>query len=66
MIEVEIMDDDAEPRHFSEAIIELRRKAVMQEKGNATLQVKTHLDDMVIISRGIHLKRDTQSLNGYK
>lgn len=46
--EVEVMDDDAEPRHFSEGILELRRKTVMQEKGNATFKVKTHVDDMVI------------------
>lgn len=47
MIEVEIMDDDSEPREFSEAIRELRKKVVLQEKGNVTLNVKTHLDDMV-------------------
>lgn len=47
MIEVEIMDDGGEPREFSEIIRELRRRVVMQEKGNITLNVKTHLDDMV-------------------
>lgn len=41
------MDDDAEPRNFAEAMLELRRKTVMQEKGNVTFKVKTHLDDMV-------------------
>lgn len=48
MIEVEIMDDGGEPREFSETIRELRRRVVMQEKGNITLNVKTHLDDMVV------------------
>lgn len=47
MIEVEVMDDDADPRNFSDAIKELRRKVVMQESGNITLKVKSHVDDMV-------------------
>lgn len=47
MVEVEIMDDGSEPREFSDAIRELRRKVVLQEKGNVSLNVKTHLDDMV-------------------
>lgn len=41
------MDDDAEPRDFSPEILDLRRRIVMQETGNATLKVKSHLDDMV-------------------
>lgn len=49
MVEVEIMDDANEPREFSDAIRELRRKVVMQEKGNITLNVKSHLDDMVTL-----------------
>lgn len=47
MIEVEIMDDDAEPREFADVMREFRKRVVMQEKGNLTLRVKTHLDDMV-------------------
>ncbi|RZB94401.1 voltage-dependent calcium channel subunit alpha-2/delta-3-like, partial [Asbolus verrucosus] len=45
--EIEIMDDDAEPREFSDEIRELRKRIVMLQKGNVTLKVKTHIDDMV-------------------
>lgn len=47
MIEIELMDDACEPREFSETMREFRRRVVMQEKGNLTLTVKSHLDDMV-------------------
>lgn len=48
MIEIEIMDDDAEPRQFSDEVRFFREKCVMQEEGNITLKVKTHLDEMVL------------------
>ncbi|XP_019871857.2 voltage-dependent calcium channel subunit alpha-2/delta-3 isoform X2 [Aethina tumida] len=44
--EVEVMDDDNHPREFSDEIRELRNNIVMQKKGNVTLRVKTHVDDM--------------------
>ncbi|KAF5291746.1 hypothetical protein FQA39_LY14234 [Lamprigera yunnana] len=46
MLEVEVMDDDAEPRNFNESLIELRKNVVMQSKGHVMLRVKTHLDDL--------------------
>lgn len=46
--EVEVMDDDNHPREFSDEIRELRNNIVMQKKGNVTLRVKTHVDDMVL------------------
>lgn len=47
-MEVEVMDDENEPRNFSQEVIDLRYKIVMQEKGNITMNVKGHFDDMVI------------------
>ncbi|XP_063927226.1 voltage-dependent calcium channel subunit alpha-2/delta-3-like isoform X3 [Zophobas morio] len=46
MIEVEVLDDGSEPRHFADEILEFRRRVVMQETGDITLEVKRHLDDM--------------------
>lgn len=46
--EIEIMDDDTDPRQFSPEILEFRKRVVMQKKGNLTLRVKTHMDDMVL------------------
>ncbi|XP_031332073.1 voltage-dependent calcium channel subunit alpha-2/delta-3 isoform X2 [Photinus pyralis] len=46
LLEVEVMDDDSEPRDFNESIIELRRNVVMQSRGHVMLKVKTHLDDL--------------------
>lgn len=46
-MEVEILDDDSEPRRFNEEIQELRKRIIMQKKGNITLKVKSHLDDIV-------------------
>ncbi|XP_068900722.1 voltage-dependent calcium channel subunit alpha-2/delta-3 isoform X2 [Tenebrio molitor] len=46
MIEVEILDDDAEPRRFSEDVLEFRRRVVMQESGEIKLSVKSHMDEM--------------------
>ncbi|KAJ8956284.1 hypothetical protein NQ318_015020, partial [Aromia moschata] len=46
MIEIEVLDDDSEPREFSDEVREFRRRVVFQEKGNATFKIKTHLDDM--------------------
>ncbi|ERL90828.1 hypothetical protein D910_08174 [Dendroctonus ponderosae] len=45
-MEVEILDDDSEPRRFNEEIRDLRKKIIMQKKGNITLRVKSHLDDI--------------------
>ncbi|ENN73258.1 hypothetical protein YQE_10154, partial [Dendroctonus ponderosae] len=45
-MEVEILDDDSEPRRFNEEIQDLRKKIIMQKKGNITLRVKSHLDDI--------------------
>ncbi|KAL3271275.1 hypothetical protein HHI36_021766 [Cryptolaemus montrouzieri] len=46
LTEIEILDDDADPRMWSEEMKEFRRKVVMQKKGNKTFAVKSHLDDM--------------------
>ncbi|XP_064214426.1 voltage-dependent calcium channel subunit alpha-2/delta-3 isoform X3 [Tribolium castaneum] len=46
MTEVEVMNDDSDPRSFSDQILEFRRRVVMQEKGDITLQVKSHIDEM--------------------
>ncbi|KAF7266188.1 hypothetical protein GWI33_020469 [Rhynchophorus ferrugineus] len=53
MMELEILDDDTEPRKFSDEMKEFRLKVIMQEKGNITLRVKSHLDDMkrIVISK---------------
>ncbi|XP_066251925.1 voltage-dependent calcium channel subunit alpha-2/delta-3 isoform X2 [Euwallacea similis] len=45
-MEVEVMDDDNEPRSFSNDVRDLRHQIIMQIKGNITLKVKTHLDGM--------------------
>lgn len=45
--EIEIMDDDSDPREFSEEIKELRRNIIMQNTGKTILNVKVHLDNMV-------------------
>lgn len=47
MIEVEILDDENEPREFDEVVKEFRKKVIMQETGNITLKIKSHVDDMV-------------------
>lgn len=47
MLEVEVMDDDTEPRDFNDSIVDLRKNIVMQSKGHVMLRVKTHLDDLV-------------------
>ncbi|XP_072375649.1 voltage-dependent calcium channel subunit alpha-2/delta-3-like isoform X2 [Diabrotica undecimpunctata] len=46
MIEIEIIDDDSDARNFSDKIRDFRRHVVMQNTGNITLDVKSHLDDM--------------------
>ncbi|VEN45103.1 unnamed protein product [Callosobruchus maculatus] len=46
VIEIEIPDDETEPRNFSDAIKEFRRKIVFHNRGNATFRIKSHLDDM--------------------
>ncbi|KRT86813.1 hypothetical protein AMK59_2594, partial [Oryctes borbonicus] len=50
--EIEIMNDDSEPREFSDEIKELRRNIVMQNTGKTTLNIKVHLDDMKRIMLG--------------
>lgn len=50
LMEVEILNDDSEPRDFSEELKEFRRRIVMQLDGNSTFRIKSHLDDMVSIS----------------
>lgn len=47
MIEVEILDDENEPRDFDDVVKEFRKRVIMQETGNITLKVKSHTDDMV-------------------
>ncbi|CAG9772800.1 unnamed protein product [Ceutorhynchus assimilis] len=49
MMEVEILDDDSEPRRFSKEMLEMRYRVIMQKRGNITLRVKSHLDDMARI-----------------
>ncbi|KAJ8969624.1 hypothetical protein NQ317_002430 [Molorchus minor] len=46
MIEIEVLDDDTEPREFSDEVREFRRRVIFQEKGNVTFKIKGHLDDM--------------------
>ncbi|KAF2904367.1 hypothetical protein ILUMI_01825 [Ignelater luminosus] len=46
MTEVEIVDDNNEPRDFNKALLEMRDKIVKQETGYASFKVKTHMDDM--------------------
>ncbi|CAH1102236.1 unnamed protein product [Psylliodes chrysocephalus] len=46
MIEIEILDDDSDPRNFSDIVRDFRKHVVMQGSGNITLKVKGHLDDM--------------------
>ncbi|KAK9720898.1 Neuronal voltage-dependent calcium channel alpha 2acd [Popillia japonica] len=50
--EIEVMDDDSDPRDFSDEIKELRRNIVMQNTGKTTLNVKLHLDNMKRIMTG--------------
>ncbi|XP_060533822.1 voltage-dependent calcium channel subunit alpha-2/delta-3 [Cylas formicarius] len=53
VMEVEVIDDDNEPRRFNDDVLELRRKIIFQERGNATFRVKSHIDDMhrIVLSR---------------
>lgn len=46
-MEVEILDDNTEPRNFSDEIKDFRKRIVMQMKGNSTFRIKSHFDDMV-------------------
>ncbi|KAG9433939.1 voltage-dependent calcium channel subunit alpha-2/delta-3 precursor [Apis mellifera carnica] len=46
MAEVELMDQDKEPREFDEGIIMLRNDVVNQQNGSVTLHTKYHYDDM--------------------
>ncbi|KAI4455354.1 voltage-dependent calcium channel subunit alpha-2/delta-related [Holotrichia oblita] len=50
--EIEVMDDDSDPRDFSDEIKELRRNIVMQNTGKTSLNVKLHLDNMKRIMTG--------------
>ncbi|XP_022904961.2 voltage-dependent calcium channel subunit alpha-2/delta-3 isoform X1 [Onthophagus taurus] len=50
--EIEIMNDDAEPRDFSEEILKLRNEVTMQINGTAILDMKMHLDNMKRIMMG--------------
>lgn len=55
MLEVEIMDDDSEPREFNDSIVNLRTNIVLQMKGHVMLRVKSHLDDFVGLMFFSHL-----------
>lgn len=52
LMEVEILNDDSEPRNFSEELKEFRRRIIMQVEGSSTFRIKSHLDDMVSIIKG--------------
>ncbi|XP_060826223.1 voltage-dependent calcium channel subunit alpha-2/delta-3 isoform X1 [Bombus pascuorum] len=51
MAEVELMDQDREPREFDEGIIMLRDDVVDQKNGSVTLHTKYHYDDMKRVGR---------------
>ncbi|XP_006567861.1 voltage-dependent calcium channel subunit alpha-2/delta-3 isoform X2 [Apis mellifera] len=51
MAEVELMDQDKEPREFDEGIIMLRNDVVNQQNGSVTLHTKYHYDDMKRVGR---------------
>ncbi|XP_018330048.1 voltage-dependent calcium channel subunit alpha-2/delta-3-like isoform X2 [Agrilus planipennis] len=46
MMEVEVMDDDSEPREFDEALQELRKNIIFQKQGHVMHRIKSHLDEM--------------------
>ncbi|XP_031833881.1 voltage-dependent calcium channel subunit straightjacket isoform X2 [Nomia melanderi] len=51
MAEVELMDQDREPREFDEGILMLRNDVVNQKNGSVTLLTKYHYDDMKRVGR---------------
>ncbi|XP_055687320.1 voltage-dependent calcium channel subunit alpha-2/delta-3 isoform X1 [Lutzomyia longipalpis] len=51
MIEVELMDDDRDPRDFNENLIEMRDSIINQSNGSKWMLVKYHLDGMKRVSR---------------
>ncbi|XP_059614107.1 voltage-dependent calcium channel subunit alpha-2/delta-3 isoform X2 [Phlebotomus argentipes] len=51
MIEVELMDDDRDPRDFNENLIEMRDSIINQSNGSKWMLVKYHLDNMRRVSR---------------
>ncbi|XP_055704194.1 voltage-dependent calcium channel subunit alpha-2/delta-3 isoform X3 [Phlebotomus papatasi] len=51
MIEVELMDDDRDPRDFNENLIEMRDSIINQSNGSKWMLVKYHLDTMKRVSR---------------
>lgn len=58
-MEVEILDDDAESRNFSDELKDFRKRLVMQVKGNSTFRIKSHMDDMVSYDFELYLKCET-------
>ncbi|XP_011643391.1 voltage-dependent calcium channel subunit alpha-2/delta-3 isoform X2 [Pogonomyrmex barbatus] len=51
MAEVELMDNDKNPREFDEGIIMFRNDVVNQINGSVTLHTKYHYDDMKRVGR---------------
>ncbi|XP_017771996.1 PREDICTED: voltage-dependent calcium channel subunit alpha-2/delta-3 isoform X2 [Nicrophorus vespilloides] len=52
MIEVELQNDDSEPRKFSDELKDFRRAVVNQTSGQKVFMVKTHIDQMKRIMFG--------------
>ncbi|XP_065173091.1 voltage-dependent calcium channel subunit alpha-2/delta-3 isoform X3 [Atheta coriaria] len=46
MVEVELFDDDTEPREFSSELLKLRSAIVNQSSGDKEYRVKYHMDEM--------------------
>ncbi|XP_044741328.1 voltage-dependent calcium channel subunit alpha-2/delta-3 isoform X3 [Chrysoperla carnea] len=51
MAEVELIDDNREPRNFDPMLLELRDAVINQSIGRITLSVKYHYDDMRRVSK---------------
>ncbi|KAG5680433.1 hypothetical protein PVAND_009941 [Polypedilum vanderplanki] len=51
MIDVELVDDDREPRDYDPILIELREQIINQSTGSKTLLQKFHFDKMRRVSR---------------
>ncbi|XP_031633434.1 voltage-dependent calcium channel subunit alpha-2/delta-3 isoform X3 [Contarinia nasturtii] len=51
MLEVELMDDNREPRDFSDQLLKVRDKIINQLNGSINLMVKYHMDNLKRVSR---------------
>ncbi|GLV36977.1 straightjacket [Carabus blaptoides fortunei] len=52
MAEVELPDDELDPRDFNRTLLEMRKDIVQQRKGKKVMDMKYHVDEMKRLIRG--------------